>query len=155
MDILIREANAEDAQHLATFRYLMFSEMKPETDLTPVREAFIVEATAYYENAVGRQDIYSAVATAEGKVVGCGTLILKERPPSIRALKNIVGDILNIFVTPEFRHQGIAKQIMETLHAEAQHRGAKRVVLTASQFGEPLYRKLGYTVNPSFMEKDL
>lgn len=155
MGIIIREAKAEDIGYLAEFRYRMFSEMKPESDLAPVREALIRDAAVYFKNRIGSPEVFSVVAVAEDKVVGGGTVMLQERPPSIRALKNIVGDIFNIFVIPEYRSQGIARRMMETLHAEAQKRGAKRVVLTASQFGEPLYRKLGYAVNPTYMEKDL
>lgn len=155
MNLIIREATLEDAKYLSEFRYRMFTEMKPEADFSQIREELIRESEAYFSARTGSSEIYSVVVAADGKVVGGGTLMCQERPPSVRALKNIVGDICNVFVEPECRSHGIARRIMEALHAEGEARGVKRFVLSASEFGEPLYKKIGYTVNRRFMEKDL
>jgi len=49
-----------------------------------------------------------------------------------------------VLVTPEFRRQGIARQLMEHVLRLADVRGIARVALDATAMGQPLYRQLGF-----------
>ena len=49
-----------------------------------------------------------------------------------------------VLVTPEFRRQGIARQLMEQALRFADGRGVARIALDATAMGQPLYRQLGF-----------
>ena len=52
--------------------------------------------------------------------------------------------ILNVYTEPEFRKQGIARQIMSTILTWTREHGLRSVNLHASAEGRPLYEKLGF-----------
>jgi ribosomal protein S18 acetylase RimI-like enzyme len=52
--------------------------------------------------------------------------------------------ILNVYTEPEFRHRGIARQIMLVILDAIKARGLRGVNLHASAEGRPLYEKLGF-----------
>ena len=52
--------------------------------------------------------------------------------------------ILNVYTEPEFRKQGIARQIMSTILTWTREHGLRSVNLHASGEGRPLYEKLGF-----------
>jgi ribosomal protein S18 acetylase RimI-like enzyme len=53
--------------------------------------------------------------------------------------------ITDIGTIPAFRKRGLGGAIMTALHHEAQKRGARHAILSATQMAAPLYRSLGYT----------
>ena len=59
-------------------------------------------------------------------------------PPGARAL------VLNVYTEPEFRRQGIARRMMETVIAWCREQGLRSVSLHASDFGRALYEDLGF-----------
>ena len=57
-------------------------------------------------------------------------------------------DMMNIAVHPDFRHQGIAKGLIESLIAELKERGSRCLTLEVRRSNMPavsLYEKLGFT----------
>lgn len=57
-------------------------------------------------------------------------------------------DMMNIAVHPDFRHQGIAKGLIESLIAELKERGSRCLTLEVRLSNMPavsLYEKLGFT----------
>jgi len=55
------------------------------------------------------------------------------------------GLIMNIYLEPEDRREGIASDLMTTVIDFARSKGAGSVTLHASQKGKPLYEKMGFT----------
>jgi GNAT superfamily N-acetyltransferase len=72
-----------------------------------------------------------------GKIVATTTLL-----PYARSLAWI-GMVLT---RPEYRRQGLARQLMEDAIATAQRRGIRTLKLDATDEGRPLYESLGFTV---------
>ena len=54
------------------------------------------------------------------------------------------GIILNVFVEPEFRRQGLARQLIERALEWARDERLTSIVLHASKAGRPLYEQLGF-----------
>ena len=52
--------------------------------------------------------------------------------------------ILNVYTEPEFRRQGVARRIMETILHWIRARGLRSAHLHASDEGRVLYEKLGF-----------
>jgi putative acetyltransferase len=86
------------------------------------------------------------VASIGGQAVGCGAL---------RPLEPGVGEVKRMFVRPEFRGRGIARQILMALESTARERGYSRLRLeTGTRQPEAigLYRSAGYVEIPCFGE---
>jgi putative acetyltransferase len=84
-------------------------------------------------------DFAFVIARANGSAVGCGAL---------RRLENGVGELKRMFVVPEFRGRGIARQILEALESRARHLGYTFVRLetgTAQPEAIALYKSAGYS----------
>jgi GNAT superfamily N-acetyltransferase len=54
------------------------------------------------------------------------------------------GYILNVFVEPDRRGQGIAGGLMELAVAEGRRRGLQYMILHATAQGRPMYERLGW-----------
>jgi len=68
------------------------------------------------------------------------------------------GYVNNLYVRPDFRHQGLGKQLMEKAEAFFRSRGIRKVRLTVSSNNPPavnLYQKMGYRTERLEMEKEL
>jgi predicted GNAT family acetyltransferase len=63
---------------------------------------------------------------------------------SILFLSAGVAGIYHIFVPPEFRGQGIGTAITLAQLIDARKQGYRVGILTASQMGEPIYKKIGF-----------
>ena len=78
------------------------------------------------------------IARAEGRAVGCGAL---------RRLDETSAEVKRMYVEPELRGRGIAKEILEHLEAAAQVMGTRRLVLKTGIYQAEaigLYRRLGF-----------
>ena len=59
--------------------------------------------------------------------------------------------VYNVYTEPEHRGRGLARRVMDAIHAFCRDRGIESVGLNASSFGQPLYESMGYHVTPSPM----
>jgi ribosomal protein S18 acetylase RimI-like enzyme len=86
------------------------------------------------------------IAWVDGRAVGCGAL---------RRLDPSVGEVKRMFVQPEFRGRGIARQILETLETRARDLRYASVWLETG-IGQPeaiaLYKSAGYREFAGFGE---
>jgi putative acetyltransferase len=79
------------------------------------------------------------IARAGGRAVGCGAL---------RRLDEASAEVKRMYVEPELRGQGIAKEILDHLEASARVMGARRLVLETGIYQAEaigLYRRVGFT----------
>lgn len=92
---------------------------------------------------------YVGWITSDGQrpIGSAGLLILDWAPHFLDPACEQRGYILNIFVEPEFRGQGLAQMLTGECMDEARRRGIGVVALHASQKGRPVYEKLGFTAS--------
>jgi putative acetyltransferase len=79
------------------------------------------------------------VARLEGRAVGCG---------AVRLLDPTTVEVKRMYVEPELRGRGVAKQILEHLEGAGRELGARRAVLETGVYQDEaigLYRRAGYT----------
>jgi GNAT superfamily N-acetyltransferase len=133
----------------------MFRDMHPDTDYSAIRDALISGSEDYYRRHASDPQCIIVVAQAGVGLVGCAGLIVEEKPPHAKRLRNISGYVLSVYIEAEYRGRGIARALMERIREEAIARGVTRMALHASGFGLPLYRSLGYAPNPTYLELDL
>jgi len=78
------------------------------------------------------------IARADGRAVGCGAL---------RRLDEATAEVKRMYVEPELRGRGIAKEILDHLEAAARVMGARRLVLETGIYQAEaigLYRRMGF-----------
>ncbi len=77
-------------------------------------------------------------------VAGIGLMIIDWPPHPSHPREDRRGYVLNVFVDPSHRKQGIGRMLMELGEAEIARRGVSFAVLHATRMGQPLYEQLGW-----------
>jgi GNAT superfamily N-acetyltransferase len=80
----------------------------------------------------------------DGAVVAGAGLIVIPWPPGPISMDPRCGFIFNIYTDPAHRQRGLARRLVEAMHAWCRAEGLERTVLNASTFGRSLYESLGY-----------
>jgi GNAT superfamily N-acetyltransferase len=142
--ISIRSLGPEDLAAICVHRYRMFAEMGSEiAKLDAMREPF----AAWLEPRLADGRYFGFVAESPSAVVaGIGLLLLDWPPGPNHPASDVRGYILNVYVEPEFRQQGIARRLMERAEEECRERGVVYEMLHASAMGRPVYDGLGWTL---------
>ena len=146
----IRLAIPADATTLAAHRVGMFRDMGRTT---PEIEGLLLESsTEYLAKALSNGEYVGWLAqltAAPHSVIGGGgvqfrPLVPRTDPEGQSILSGKEGLILNVYVDPAYRRQGVARKIMEAIIAWAPGAGIVRLVLHASPDGRSLYESLGF-----------
>jgi GNAT superfamily N-acetyltransferase len=93
---------------------------------------------------IERGRIHGWIAEHDGQPVAAVTLIWWVVPPSLDHPRRRRGQVSNVFTRPDYRRRGISRELMQRLIAHARELGIHRLVLWASEMGEPMYRGLGF-----------
>ena len=148
MEIIYEKADINDIPKLTRFRldYL-------EEDIGGVKEdeRDIIEERLpiYYREHLNKDfNVYLARKDGNikdrGEIVGCCFLLVTEKPANPNFINGLTGTILNVYVKPEYRRQGIAKNMMDKLLCDAKEMGLDYVELKATEQGRGLYESLGF-----------
>ncbi len=78
-------------------------------------------------------------------VAGLGMMEIDWPPHPLHPDDDRRGYILNVYVEPAFRRQGLARRLMEQACGEGRRRGLAYLILHATTDGRPLYDQLGWT----------
>ena len=81
------------------------------------------------------------------RAVGGAGLWRMEFPPHFLDTGQERGYLLNFYVEPEFRGQGLARRLLAAAVEEARRLQIRVVTLHASKFGRPLYEQEGFRGN--------
>ncbi len=77
-------------------------------------------------------------------IAGLGMMVTEWPPHPSHPTQSVRGYILNVFVEPDRRGQGIAHALMALAMAEGRRRGLQYMYLHATAQGRPMYEKLGW-----------
>jgi GNAT superfamily N-acetyltransferase len=114
------------------------------------RERVIDLEAAYAEYlhetiASGEAAGWIAEATAlETVPVGTACLVWKRVPPSLRNPDGREAYILGVFVDPDWRRRGVARELVQLAIDQASEQGASVVTLHASDEGRKVYETIGF-----------
>ncbi|ULH14571.1 GNAT family N-acetyltransferase [Deinococcus sp. KNUC1210] len=128
-----------DAAIIAAQREAMFTDMGVE-----YREE-VAQFTPWVERHLEAGKYVGWLFETGGEVVAGAGLLLLDWPPHFVDPQPLRSYLLNVYVHPDHRGQGLARQLTETAIAETRQRGIRILSLHASEFGRPLYEKLGFT----------
>jgi GNAT superfamily N-acetyltransferase len=139
----IRNARPEEAPVIAEQRTRMFLEMGNVTE-AGVPELLRV-STSYLARALADQAYHGwLMESADGKIIGGAGLLLRPLMPRPDALSGPEAVVLNVYVEPQFRGQGVARALMEALLHWCRAQGIGRIVLHPTPIGQALYESLGF-----------
>lgn len=138
-----RIATIADAALISAHRRAMFEAMGRGTaeSLEVMTRSF--EPWLLPRLADGR---YTGWITSDGAapVASAGLLILEWPPHPLDPAGGTRAYLLNVFVEPAWRGQGLARQLVKLCLAETRRRKIRIVSLHASDQGRPLYESLGF-----------
>lgn len=113
------------------------------------------ELCDYYSRHIADGTFVSWLAMDGKKIVGTSGMSFIEKPPYFGCPSGKIGLLSSMFTDPEYRRQGIAKELLSRVIEEARAYGCGTVQITASDMGVLLYTDFGFVKNRNFMQYKL
>jgi GNAT superfamily N-acetyltransferase len=154
----VRPATLDDADVLVRHRHSMFTDMGVPLDAAALESAFrdwLAETMpsgtyrAWLVETTGARD--DGLPGENTIVVAGGGITIVPWPPGPRYMGDRLAFVYNVYTEPAHRRRGLAKLIMDAIHAWCREAGITSLALNASTDGQPLYLSMGYAVVPSPM----
>ena len=144
--ISFRPVESGDLERICGHRRRMFAENDVSiAALDAMAEPFAV----WLKPRLADGRYFGLVAEDAGAVVGGIGLIVLDFPPHfLHPGSGERGYILNVYVEPSHRGQGLAKELVLRGEEEFRRRGVVFEVLHASAMGRPVYESLGWMAMP-------
>jgi GNAT superfamily N-acetyltransferase len=139
----IRRATAADAAVVAEHRVCLFADTGR---LTPERAGAL---RALLPNILAPmldsgEYIGWLVVAEDGTVVGGAGVQMRHLLPRPETLTEREALVVNVYIAPAYRRQGLARRLLEAILAWSASKGIERVALHPSAMGRPLYESLGF-----------
>lgn len=109
----------------------------------------------YYSRHMADGTFISWLAVDKDKIVATSGISFVEKPPYFGCTSGKMGLLSSMFVTKEYRRQGIAKELLSRVVKAAKDYGCGTVQITASDMGVLLYSNFGFVKNGNFMQYKL
>jgi GNAT superfamily N-acetyltransferase len=144
----VRLATLDDVAVLVHHRVAMFTDMG-----VPLDEPTLSRAFAEWLRVQMPAGTYRAwlVETESSAVVAGGGATILPWPPGPRYMGDRLAFVYNVYVERAHRRRGLARLVMDTMHAWCRDNGVTSMALNASADGLPLYESLGYQRTPAPM----
>ncbi len=140
----IRPARIEDVPLLIKARLDFLSALDYPVllyDLTKANHQLVAFLSEHLE-----RDLFAWIALEGETLAAAGFLQVIQVMWQPAAPEGRFGRIINILTWPEFRHQGLARDIMRALIQKARDLDLAYIDLDASPEGQPLYESLGFNL---------
>lgn len=149
--ILIRPATLADVDTMVTFRVRMFRELGWRDEAR--FDSFVPAAIAHLREGFSAGTCKGFIAEETGddgmrQTVGTVALVWQQAAPTVRNIEGRVAYVLGMYVIPERRRRGIARELMVATIACATEHCAPLITLHASEEGRALYEQLGFSSAP-------
>ena len=148
MDYRIREASMHDLDVLVRHRLAMFAEMGTPFDAPIVEQLF----RAWLEQMLPSGEYRAWLCEAGGDVAAGAGITLIPWPPGPRPIRgDRIAFVYNVYTDPAHRQRGLARRLMQTIHAWCEAHGVDALALNASPDARHLYESQGYRLAPGPM----
>ena len=147
-----RKATLSDAGELARIRGVFLAEVSG-LDTCDERIVSLERANLAYFTASLADGSFVAWLAADGdEIIATSVLSFSLVPPAFKCIDGKVAYIMNMFTFPAHRGQGIAAELFRRTVDEAKALGYKKITLSATDMGRPLYEKYGFKDSHGEME---
>jgi GNAT superfamily N-acetyltransferase len=144
----LRPATIDDADVLVHHRIAMFTDMGLNFDVPRLEATFRAWLNELMPAASYRAWL---VEGAAGAVVAGGGITVLPWPPGPGYAGDRLAFVYNVYVEAPHRRRGLARLIMDAIHAWCREAGISSVALNASRDGLALYQSMGYVESPNPM----
>jgi ribosomal protein S18 acetylase RimI-like enzyme len=144
IEITIRKATEADVPELVRQRKLMFESMGIE-DYKKLQSTSILSRNFFLDGLRNNKFQGWVAITKEGRIVSNAGVIIDHHPPGPNNLTGKIAYIFNLYTLKDYRRQGIARKIMETILEWIREEEILIVSLHVTNDGEKLYKSLGFT----------
>jgi GNAT superfamily N-acetyltransferase len=131
-----------DLELVCRHRHEMFKASgRSDETLAPMTAAF----RDWLAPKLAAGDYFGWIAEASGAPVGgLGMMVIDWPPHPSHPTQGARGYILNVFVEPGHRGNGVAQALMALAMEEGRRRGLQHIILHATAMGQPMYERLGW-----------
>ena len=147
-DYRVRPATLDDTDVLVRHRVGMFTDMGVPMDVAALEIAFRAWLAEMMPAGTYRAWLVEA---HDGDVVGGGGITVLPWPPGPQYPGDRLAFVYNVYIDAPHRRRGLARLVMDTIHAWCQEAGITSIALNASEDGRPLYQSMGYVESPNPM----
>ncbi|MDE7426794.1 MAG: GNAT family N-acetyltransferase [Muribaculaceae bacterium] len=145
---MIKLKSVSDVQQLMEWRAEV---IRAVFDREPARE--LLEANSlYYAQHLADGSHLAVVAGCDGAECGCGAVCFTEELPSPDNPSGLCAYLMNIYVRPDFRGEGVATAVVKHLIKEALKRNCNKIYLETTAQAKPVYEALGFADMPDMMK---
>ena len=150
MNITYRKLTENDLETFINMRITQLREegATDEMDLSPA-------LMDYYQRHLAKGTFVSWLAMDGDKIIGTSGMSFVEKPPYFGCPTGRIGLLSSMYTNPDYRRQGIAKELLGRVVEEARVYGCGTVQITASDMGVLLYSNFGFVKNKNFMQYKL
>ena len=151
MSIIYRRASLEMLDWLVSSRIEVLraaNQLGDDVDMRKVAET----SRRYYQEALANSSHVGLLAFDGDAFVGAGGISFYKVMPTYHNPSGKKAYIMNMYVRPEYRRQGIALRMLDMLVTEARDRGITQISLEATDAGRPLYAHYGFVPMEHEME---
>ena len=121
---------------------------KEEIDLVPALKG-------YYTRHMADGTFVSWLAFDGDDIIGTSGMSFVEKPPYFGCPSGRIGLLSSMFINPNYRRKGIAKELLSRVVNDARDYGCGTIQITASDMGVKLYTDFGFVHNCNFMQYKL
>jgi len=141
----IRPATLADADALVRHRLGMFTDMGVPFDAAALAPAFRAWLADTMPAGAYRAWL---VESASGDVAAGAGITVVPWPPGPSYAGHRLAFVYNVYTEAAHRRRGLARRLMDHVHAWCRANGVTSMALNASRDGMPLYRSMGYEESP-------
>lgn len=150
----LREASGSDISILAAHHRKMFEEIWEQRGehLGTARAGEIEKAYTQKLDTDMECGICKAwVIEDKGKIVSSGAITIVSFVPNPSDLSSKVGYLHSMYTEKSHRNKKCAQRIIQNVITLCKSKGIKRIMLNASEAGQPVYQKFGFRSAPDTM----
>jgi GNAT superfamily N-acetyltransferase len=141
-NFVIRQVTPDDIHEILCQRQAMYRDMDyPDS---PELAAMLSTCEPYLQESLGNGSFHGWFALSDGAIAGGGAVVVNPWPSHPYDLECRRATILNVYVYPQFRRQGVARELMRTMIDWCKSEKFAMVYLHASRDGRHLYESLGF-----------
>ena len=150
----LRTATLHDIPALIQLRIQFLKEIAGQKE-NPAEDQLAAELEKYFIAHLSGADFINWLVIKDGQILGTGGICFNNYPPNFKCLNEKRGYIMNIYVLPAYRKQGLAEMIFQKLIATAKQEGISMLTLHATEMGPRLYKKYGFKLTENEMSLTL
>ena len=145
--IEIRITTKEDIELLMSIRLEMLKAVNNLPEDYVYTDEMINESRDYFLNG----DYITVIAADGDTVIGCASMSFVRGMPTFNHPTGKRAHLMNVYTRQEYRHQGVARQMVGLLIGKAWEKGATEISLDATALGRPLYESMGFKASNECM----